>query len=135
MADNITIDNLSSAIADELAKYSQEISKTVIDICTDEAQLLADNIKNDSPKRSKKVAKRVLNKYSKGWVATEDYKNNLNVQYTIHNKTSYQISHLLEYGFATRDGGRVEGRPHIKPNEEATNERIEKRIQEAIENQ
>lgn len=134
MADNIKIDNFSSAIADEMAKYSEEVSKTVIQIIKEEAQLLTDNIKKDSPKRSKKVARRTLNRYSKGWTATTEIENNLFVEINVHNKSDYQLTHLLENGHANRDGSRTEGKEHIKPNEEITNERIEKRIKEAVEN-
>lgn len=129
---SISIDSFATTLASELAKYTMEVSGEVKQICTEEANILAENIKRDSPKRSKKVGDRALNAYSKGWVVEKVYENNLNVQYVIHNKKEYRLTHLLEDGYATRDGGRVAGRPHVKPNEEETIERINKRSEEAV---
>jgi hypothetical protein len=128
----ISINNLSSAIADELAKYNKEVTQEVKQIITDEANQLAENISNDSPKRNKKIKNRVLNRYSKGWKAEKQYEDGLNVSYVIHNKTDWQLTHLLQNGFATRDGGRVEGTDHIAKNEEVMIKSVEERIEKAV---
>ena len=65
--------------------------------------------------------------YAKGWRVTEiDGKN------VIHNKTDYQLTHLLENGHAKVNGGRVAARVHIRPaEEEAINEYI-KEVEKVI---
>lgn len=51
----------------------------------------------------------------------------------IHNKTDYQLTHLLEKGHAKRNGGRVNPEVHIRPNEERAVKEFESRIKGAIE--
>ena len=54
--------------------------------------------------------------------------------YVVHNKNAWQLTHLLEYGHATRDGGRYEGIKHIEPNEKETIQSIAKMVEEVINN-
>jgi len=127
-----TINNFSDALASELAKYNKQVTDSVKEIITEEANQLAENISNDAPKRSGKIKNRVLNRYSKNWTAKKQFENNLNISYTVYNKTDPQLTHLLENGFATRDGGRVEGQAHIAPNEEKMIESLQDKIEKAV---
>ncbi len=129
---NTSIIDLSSVIADELSKYSDDIIHDVKEILTEETETLVENISNDSPKRNKKIANRTLNRYSKGWKSKKEYEDNLNIRYKVYNDTDPQLTHLLENGFATRDGGRVEGHSHIQTNEEKTIDNIVQRIEKAV---
>ncbi|MBR0599046.1 hypothetical protein [Sinanaerobacter chloroacetimidivorans] len=127
-----TIDNFSGLIASELAKYNKQVTESVKEIITEEANQLVENIGNDSPKRSRKIKNRVLNRYSKNWTAKKQFENSLNISYTVYNKSDPQLTHLLENGFATRDGGRVEGQKHIEPNEEKMIESLQEKIEKAV---
>jgi hypothetical protein len=49
-------------------------------------------------------------KYRKGWRLKKDGNH-----YVVHNATDYQLTHLLENGHASRNGGRTEAFVHIKP--------------------
>lgn len=51
---------------------------------------------------------------------------------TVFNKTDYQITHLLEYGHASRNGGRVKPSVHIKPVEEKMITELQERIEKAV---
>jgi hypothetical protein len=121
--------NFAETIANSLQEFSDEKMREVKEVITQKAKELADNISKDSPKRNKKVGNRILNRYSKGWKADKEYENNLNISYVVHNKSDPQLTHLLENGFATRDGGRVEGHPHIEPNCEKIEQEIEQEIE------
>lgn len=80
-------------------------------------------------------------KYNKGW-RMEIEKGFGTVQATIHNKTNYQLTHLLERGhdYVGRDGQRKKGAakpyPHIAPVEQECikefEEKITKRIEEGL---
>jgi len=126
MSDTVKCDssNFADTITASLQQFSDEKTKEIKNIITDKSKELAENIKRDSPRRKTNGGK-----YAKGWQATKDFENNLNIQYTIHNKTDWQLTHLLENGHAKKDGGRVEGIPHIAPN----CEKAEKEIDAAIE--
>ena len=50
----------------------------------------------------------------------------------MHNKTDYQLTHLLEFGHATRDGERTEAQPHIRPVEEKYSKEFEKRLRKKV---
>jgi hypothetical protein len=122
------IDNIASVLTDELQKYSDEVADEVKQACRDVSKEMTDNIKADSQRLFKGTGK-----YAKGWKAKVSYEDKNNIRLTTYNSTEPQLTHLLEYGHAKVNGGRVEGKPHISPNEEKAKreltERIEKKVQ------
>lgn len=128
MADIVcSIDNIASALADELSQYSEEVAEEVKQACRDVSKEVTDNIKYDSKRLFKGTGR-----YAKGWKSKVSYEDKNNIRLTTYNATDYQLTHLLEYGHAKVNGGRVEGRPHIRPNEEKAKEELMKRIEEAV---
>lgn len=121
--DNITVtaDTLGATIAGSLQEFSNEKIKKIKEIISEKSKECAKNIKKDSPKRN--------GKYAKGWTATKQFEDNLNISYVVHNKTDWQLTHLLENGHANRDGSRTEGIPHIEPNCEKIEAEIDSEIE------
>ena len=50
----------------------------------------------------------------------------------VHSKNRYQLAHLLEYGHAKRNGGRVEGKAHIAPAEQHGIRQLQEEIERAL---
>lgn len=122
-----SIDNIASVLADELQKYSDEVAEEVKQACRDVSKEMTDNIKADSQRLFKGTGK-----YAKGWKAKVSYEDKNNIRLTTYNSTEPQLTHLLEYGHAKQNGGRVEGKPHISPNEEKAKRELTERIEKAV---
>lgn len=126
MARTASLYDISAVIAEELQKYSEEVTAKVKQVVDEVAEELVENLKQDSPKRT--------GAYAKGWTSKTEYEDKQTKRVRVYNKSHYQLTHLLEYGHAKRGGGRVAGIPHIKPNEEKAIAELERRIEEAIKN-
>ena len=119
--------DLTTELSTLLSQYSNEVAEDVKRVCRDVSTEMTDSIIRDSPKRPK-----LGSKYSKGWKVKVEYEDNNNIRLRTYNATNYQLTHLLEYGHAKRGGGRVEGKPHIAPNEDKAKRDLVERIERAI---
>ena len=130
MSKTIKPDELSKAVMDYLENYREDIQEDVEE-CTDKVTKEArDELKQTSPRSKRKRD----DKYYKGWSVKLQKKHKLKYQKVVWNKTNYQLTHLLEFGHATRNGGRTKAIPHIRPVEEKYNQKfvdlLEKKIKE-----
>ena len=71
-------------------------------------------------------------KYCKGWSLKKDKTGRNRYVVKVWNKTDYQLTHLLEFGHATRNGGRTKPQPHIRPTEEKYKKEFEKELKRKI---
>ncbi len=122
---NISIDQLAAEIAKELSQYSQEVVKKVDASSEKTGKAAVKQLKQTSPKKT--------GKYAKSWtMATEKEVAQPNKR-IIHAKAPhYRLTHLLEHGYAKAGGGRVEGKPHIRPAEEQVIKDFVSEVEEAI---
>ena len=121
---NVNIDQLAAEIAKGLAEYSQDVVEKVNVSSAKISKAAVQQLKTTSPKR--------YGKYAKSWaVKTEPAAGQPNTQ-IIHNKDHYRLTHLLEHGHAKAGGGRVEGKPHIRPAEEMVIQEFMADVEEAI---
>lgn len=112
----IDIDELSNAIMGELTSYAEEVTEELKKDVKDTADECVAMLKQKSPKDS--------GEYRKGWKVAAVYESKSDIRVSVYNSKKPQLTHLLENGHATRDGGRVEGTPHIAPTEKYAEEKL-----------
>lgn len=124
---NVTIESLSDAINRELTIYSKEITETLKNEAKSHMSQLVKQTKATAP-----VGHRQKH-YRDNIASRKESENDRGVSYVWHVKGSdYRLSHLLEKGHATRDGGRVNGTHFISSASEPILADYEAKVEEAI---
>lgn len=123
MADSINIEALATELATALADYSEDVTEKVMKAIDEESKEAVKELKEGSPK--------LTGSYAAGWTSKKSYTGKYSKVNVIHNKTDYQLTHLLEYGHAKRGGGRVAARPHIKRVETQAIENLTRKVEDA----
>ena len=123
---NISVDQLAAEIARGLAEYSQDVVEKVNVSSEKVGKAAVKKLKQTSPKR--------YGNYAKSWAMKTEPEVGQPHKRIVHVKAPhYRLTHLLEYGHAKRGGGRVEGKPHIRPAEEMVIQEFVVEVEEAIE--
>ena len=120
-----TPETLGACIDEVLKEYEGEIHKNAETITKKMGQKGVQAIKNASKSTFKG------NKYWKSWTSKVTKEKTGDYSVVIYSKMP-GLPHLLEYGHALRQGGRVDGRVHIKPVEETLVEEYQKGIEKGL---
>lgn len=101
--------NIGDAVMRELKAYSEALVTEADNAAKRSAKRLMKKLKDTSPEDT--------GDYAKDWAVKEiKSKTGGPSSYVVHNKEHYRLTHLLEYGHATKDGtGHVKAQPHIEP--------------------
>lgn len=120
----IKVDDLADAIERELAAYSQKVT---------------DSLKKEVKQAGKECKQEIQQKslvltgsYQRGWRNEVAFENENDIRVVVRNKTDYQLTHLLEYGHAKVNGGRVEGKPHIGPAEQNAEKKLIQKVKVVV---
>jgi RNA 3'-terminal phosphate cyclase len=107
VVNGINVEQLQAEIIRQVRMYGNEVQKEINELSKKTAQELIRDLKKTTAFKEK------TGDYNKGWRLKKSGK-----KYIVHNKTDYQLTHLLEHGHAKRGGGRVEAKIHIAPAED-----------------
>jgi hypothetical protein len=107
MTKSVTIDNLSAEIALAVKEYTEDVSEAIEAELGATSKAVLNDVKSNSPVDT--------GAYRKGWRVKREASSSGKVRYIVYQKSKPQLAHLLEFGHAKASGGRVEGRPHIRP--------------------
>lgn len=105
----ISIEQLRAEVDDILREYSDDLEAKTEKLSVQYAKIAKSELQSSSPKKT--------GHYAKGW-AYKKTNTKKKKSTTVHNKTDYQLTHLLEFGHALRNGGRAKAMPHIAAVEE-----------------
>ena len=124
MSRNVSIDEMSDAIMDELEKYKDLAADDLKDAVKETAKTVRKEIQANAPVDT--------GKYKKSWSVKNMHEDAESVDLVVHSRNRYQIAHLLEHGHAKRGGGRVAARPHIAAAEEKGEEQLVETIKQKL---
>lgn len=117
---------MAKEIAKILDEEAERVNKEVNDAVLKVADAAVKELQESSPKKS--------GKYVKSWKKKEEQLATGSKSATIYNEKHYRLTHLLEFGHATVNGGRVAAHPHIAAAEQKVIKEFEDEIRRGIEN-
>lgn len=120
----VKIEDLDAEIMKSLNEYADYAADEMKKAVKDATQSIKKDIQANAPKAT--------GAYAKSWTVKTQKENSSSIDQVVHSRNRYQLAHLLENGHAKRGGGRVEGRPHIKPAEEKGKEQLVEDIKHAL---
>ena len=124
MSKAISIDELAVEITQAIAEYTEDVAVAIEAEVDATSKAVVEDIKANAPRRT--------GEYARGWSRRKSKSSN-RVTHIVYNTKKPQLTHLLEHGHAKRSGGRVEGKPHIRPAVDRHLPAMERRFEQIIE--
>lgn len=126
MAVRVAVGELANVVMKELDGYAKLVTEDMKKAVKKAGTSVKKEIQANAPKDS--------GAYAKSWSVKNMKENSHALELTVYSRNRYQLAHLLEFGHAKRGGGRVPGRAHIAPAEEAGVKQLEAEIERCIRN-
>ena len=124
MSTTVNINNMADVIMQGLTEYAE--------LATDDMKEAVRNASTTVRKQIKEHAPEDTGKYAKSWTAKKVRETSQTLTMVVHSKNRYQLAHLLEFGHAKRNGGRVNGKAHIAPAEQLGIKQLQQEIERAL---
>ena len=126
------VEQLSNVILEYLENFKDVTEEACDKGVSETAKTALRELRNAHPAGSGKFGSWDKS-YNKGWkVMQTKTDKRYHKKATIHNATDYQLTHLLEKGHATRDGGRTQSFQHIAPVADKCEDELLKNIKKWI---
>lgn len=124
MGRTVQIRDLADAIMDTLEEYSELATKDLKQAVRDAGETVRKEIRTNAPKDT--------GDYAKSWAAKKTKESSNSIMVTVYSRKRYYLAHLLEFGHAKRNGGRVAGKSLIAPAEEKGILQLEEEIERSL---
>lgn len=126
MSKKIQANKMADEIENLLTTYTEEVTELAKQVVDKVSQETNQEILNHITFKDKSYTKSFRIKKS-----FEDKRNKRNTWYV--ESPHYRLTHLLEYGHITRNGGRTRSFPHVKYGEQYLEQNFERELKEGIE--
>ena len=126
MGDTVSVEHLADAINDVLEEYADLAADDMKSSIDDAGKFVRKEITANAPKRT--------GKYKKSWRKRKNRETSSYLEVEVYSSKRYMLTHLLEHGHAKRYGGRTRAMPHIKPAEDAGEEKLMRDLQRKLQN-
>jgi hypothetical protein len=122
---NVGVNGFSRAVSEMLSEWDEDVTEAVNAAAKETADEAAQTLHSAGEFGG-------TGRYKKGWTVTAKRRNRRDTEQIVHNKTQYQLTHLLEFGHATRNGGRTKEFPHIGKVADKVPEIFERKLRDMI---
>ncbi|MBR7927067.1 HK97 gp10 family phage protein [Aerococcaceae bacterium zg-ZUI334] len=122
----VKLDDLAQVIQKELEQYQKLTNEQIKATVKEVGQETKARIQATAPKKS--------GRYRNSWIVTTTKENRNSMNVVVHSRHQYQLTHLLEFGHAKRNGGRTTAIPHIAQAEQEAVTSFENKVKEILEN-
>ena len=124
MGQNVQIGELADAIMETLEEYADLAADNVKQAVKDAGETVKKEIRANAPKDT--------GEYAKSWAVKKSKETSNSITMTVYSRNRYYLAHLLEFGHAKRNGGRVAGKNHIAPAEEKGIQQLEEEVERSL---
>ena len=124
MSQKVSIGRMADAILEQMQEYADLADDSIKKAVTKAAKTVKDEIQANAPVRT--------GKYAESWKTKKTLEKTHAQEITVYSSNRYQIAHLLEFGHAKRNGGRVAAQPHIAAAEQKGIEQLEEEITRSL---
>jgi len=121
---SIKVNDLDKALIQEMNEYYGLVGEELKKAVKGAAKKTVKELRSTSPVKT--------GSYSKGWTVKQTEEKANRVMLVVHNKTDYQLTHLLENGHAKQNGGRTRKFPHIGKAESNSIDYLEQEIKRRL---
>jgi hypothetical protein len=122
---NIPIDRLTDELVSAIKEYTDDVAEGVRKKVDETARKVLKEAQALAPKRTGEYARTFTITKEDGYGTTRRI---------IWNKKHYRRVHLLEFGHAKVNGGRVDERPHLRPAYDKHGAKLPDELKRVIEN-